>query len=144
SDLTNTSSTAAVTVQVVNFTSAGIPLASSSSYLAELDVNALDVRTGQPITTALNVGDQFLVQVTAKDLRPGGDLNNRGVVQAYLDLLTPLLVGDPTDPTDPNDPLNKKEFVSPVLSPDNPLGMDITFNGGSQDIALPAISVNPP
>ena len=54
-------------------------------------------------------GDPFLVRVTAHDLRPGGDDDNRGVQSAYLDVLF------------------NSAFMTPVCDSGNPQGFAITF-----------------
>jgi hypothetical protein len=121
---TTTPSTARLTVQVAD---GATPLV-SQNYLAELDVNATKL-DGSPLPTTLDVngnlvpyvqqGDQFLLNVTSQDLRPGGTPDNRGVTSAFLDLLLNELLSPPTG--------GFVQYVTPVLSANNPRGFNIQF-----------------
>jgi hypothetical protein len=81
----------------------------AANYLAELDVAVLDLN-GIP-TSMVHVGDQFFLQITSHDLRPGGSTADRGVESAFLDLLF------------------SRGNIAPVPDPDSSLPMQaITFD----------------
>lgn len=110
------SSTRFVTVQVVNGVAGGIggingtaQITATSAdltaahYLAELDTTVVmaDPTSGDPTDTVTipKVGTPFFLRVQAKDLRPvpsGGTFLDRGVQEAYLDML--LNPGDTGNP----------------------------------------------
>lgn len=117
-------SQARVTVQVVN----GVATP-AASHLARLDVEILKLN---PVThvyepaTSVEAGGFFLARVTAQDLRPGGNNNNRGVESAYLDL--DLILANPGSLPNP-DTRPASFFASPVISVGHPLGLNIVFDG---------------
>jgi hypothetical protein len=108
-DPTTLPSTAFVTIQVVDPGASDAQLV-AAGYDAELNVVLLDEQGNPTTNLTLDQGDIFSVQVTGRDLRPGGLDENRGVLAAYMDLLF------------------DRAFVEPVLDPSNPLGFAIEFS----------------
>jgi hypothetical protein len=99
-------SSARLAVQVVDVV--GVTPQPAATHLAELEVRILDTNLND--ASVINQGDEFLVLLTARDLRPG-NANELGVLAAYIDLLF------------------DRRLAEPVLDATNPRGFDIQFLG---------------
>ncbi len=117
--------TARITVQLLNFVG-GAPdptSATTTPYLAQLTVEVLDVATGDPITM-IGEDSEFLLRVSAFDLRAGGSPASRGVEAAFLDLLY------------------NSSFAAPIPTPGGFFPFNIVFNGQRQQVTASSVQAS--